>query len=261
MFRQCKAVLFDAVGTLIYPQPSVAQAYYQAGRQFGSNLTIDVVKDRFRKAFSKQDQADKPKSAEKASRNSESIVNGTRSGPATKENVTGLERHPTSNVREQDRWRNIIREVFDDVQQAEDGLFSHLWGHFGDSRNWSLYDDVQATWQQLTASNMRLGIASNFDNRLLTICQKLRPLDQTREVFCSSEVGFSKPSPRFFQEVASQMQLQPSELLLVGDDRENDLAGALAAGWQGLHLNRTAIASDAHTITSLKGLLVLLAPH
>ena len=56
------------------------------------------------------------------------------------------------------------------------------------------------------------------------------------------------------------MNLHPSEILLVGDDLENDLTGALAAGWQGLHLNRTATGSEPHTITSLKRLLALLAP-
>ncbi|MEE3368290.1 MAG: HAD-IA family hydrolase [Planctomycetota bacterium] len=261
MFRQCKAVLFDAVGTLIYPQPPVAQAYYQAGRQFGSKLTIESIEDRFRKAFFKQDQADQLKYEGTVSRQSESMANQKRPDPATKEHTISVERHPTSHVREQDRWRNIIREIFDDVQQPEGDLFSCLWSHFGDSRNWSLYDDVKATWQHLAASEIRLGIASNFDNRLLKICRDLRPLDQAQEVFCSSEVGFPKPSPRFFQEVASRMQLHPSEILMVGDDRENDLTGPLAAGWQGLHLNRAAMGTDANTITSLEDLLVLLAPN
>ena len=260
MFRQCKAVLFDAVGTLIYPQPSVAQAYFLAGRQFGSKLTVDSIEDRFRNALCKQDQADQLKYEGTGSRKSELAVDQTLPDPVTKEHTIRLERHPTSQVREQDRWRTIIREVFDDVQQPEGDLFSYLWTHFGDSRNWSLYDDVQVTWQHLAASELRLGIASNFDNRLLTICQNLTPLDQTRDVFCSSEVGFPKPSPHFFQEVAARMQLHPSEILMVGDDRENDLTGALTAGGQGLHLKRDTIGTETNTITSLEDLLVLLAP-
>ena len=260
MYPACKAVLFDAIGTLIYPQPSVAEAYHQAGCQFGSHLTVNVIADRFRKALCKQEQADKLRYDKQANRDSESMVNEQRSIPATKKYATNLERRPTSDVREQDRWRNIICEVFSDVEHPEDGLFTHLWNYFGDSHNWSLYDDVPATWQHLTASKIRLGIASNFDTRLLNICQELQPLDQTREVFCSSEVGFPKPSPRFFQEITSQMNLHPSEILLVGDDLENDLTGALAAGWQGLHLNRTATGSEPHTITSLSRLLALLAP-
>ena len=260
MFRKCKAVLFDAVGTLIYPHPTVAQAYYQAGRQFGSHLTIDVIDNRFRQAFLKQEQADRLEYEQKPIRNSENEEYAERTSPTIKENPISLERHETSEVRERNRWRNIIIDVFDDVQQPEDRLFTHLWDHFGDSRNWSLYDDVQTTWPHLVVSGRRLGIASNFDARLLKICQTLPPLDVAQEVFCSSDIGFPKPSPRFFHEVESRLQLHPSEILLVGDDRENDLFGALTAGWQGLHLNRNGMASGHHTITCLEDLLVLLAP-
>ncbi|MAV35602.1 MAG: hypothetical protein CMJ59_09095 [Planctomycetaceae bacterium] len=260
MLRECKAVLFDAVGTLIYPDPEVAAAYHQAGREHGSRMSLDRIVDRFRDAFSRQEDIDRNCEEVDASAAPGSRTEPTRStGPVRYIHSMSLERQPTSEPRERDRWRRIIQDVFEDVPQADQSLFDQLWAHFGQSQNWSLFRDVELTWSRLIVSDRLVGIASNFDARLSAICQKLPPLEQANAVFCSSEIGFPKPSPRFFREVESRLQMRPDEILLVGNDRENDLCGALAAGWHGLHLNRAAVYSDQSTITSLEELLVLLA--
>jgi len=49
---------FDAVGTLIAPQPSVAEAYWSIGRQFGSQLALEEVGRRFSKVFRETEQND-----------------------------------------------------------------------------------------------------------------------------------------------------------------------------------------------------------
>jgi putative hydrolase of the HAD superfamily len=57
-------------------------------------------------------------------------------------------------------------------------------------------------------------------------------------IFCSSQVGFAKPSPEFFQRVQHRLGWAPAEMLLVGDDPLRDCAAARQAGWQALHLAR-----------------------
>ena len=42
-----RGVLFDAVGTLIYPDPPVAEAYRSIGRRFGSRLSVEQIAARF----------------------------------------------------------------------------------------------------------------------------------------------------------------------------------------------------------------------
>ena len=49
-----KAVFFDAVGTLIHPEPSAATVYHSVGMRHGSRLDHATVKARFRAAFRRQ---------------------------------------------------------------------------------------------------------------------------------------------------------------------------------------------------------------
>jgi len=217
-------VLFDAVGTLIFPQPSVAEVYAAHGQCFGSRLTAPEIQTRFRTAF-----------------------------------VRTTKHEPISEAGERERWRQIVREIFDDVAAVEDGLFGSLWQHFAEGQHWALFDDVPAAWQSLTQSGFKLGIASNFDARLHDVCRHLPPLDACTLRFVSSEVGFAKPDPRFFTAVAERLAASPQELLLVGDDPRCDYEPALAAGWQALQIDRQAMCPTAEVISDLRDLLPLLA--
>jgi len=46
-----KWVVFDAVGTLMYPCPGVPLAYHEIGRRYGSRLSEKVVRERLSVAF------------------------------------------------------------------------------------------------------------------------------------------------------------------------------------------------------------------
>ncbi len=82
-----------------------------------------------------------------------------------------------------------------------------------------------------------LGIASNFDSRLESVCSGLAPLAGC-PLFISSRLGHRKPAPAFFRAVEARLRLKPDELLLVGDDPANDYQGALAAGWRAILVDR-----------------------
>ena len=55
MISPIRAVLFDAVGTVLYPKPSAATAYYEAGRQFRSRLAAPEVARRYYAAFARHE--------------------------------------------------------------------------------------------------------------------------------------------------------------------------------------------------------------
>jgi putative hydrolase of the HAD superfamily len=222
-----RAVLFDAVGTLLTPQPSVAEAYLAAGRRFGSRLEIGEVRARFREAFRRQERLDAADS------------NGA-----------------TSQDRERRRWQAIVAEVFDDVEQPEQ-LFEALWRHFARAEHWRLFDDVPRACQRLEEAGLLVGIASNFDARLESIVADMPRLTPCRErVFVSSRLGCRKPCVEFFRAIERSMGLRAEQLLLVGDDLDNDYCGARAADWQAVLLVRdgAAPAEIEHWITSLEEL-------
>lgn len=198
-----RAILFDAVGTLIYPNPPPAEVYHREGQKIGSSYSVDEVASRFRAAIQRHHQ-----------------------GGATSEEL------------ERERWRKIVYDVIDDVKDPYGSLINTLWDHFGSPPSWHLFDDVAPAWQELTSRGYLIGIASNFDGRLRSICRSHPPLDECRHIFASSEVGFPKPEPAFYRAVEEQLALRPEQILLIGDDQEADVIGPTAAGWQARWLRR-----------------------
>lgn len=58
-------------------------------------------------------------------------------------------------------------------------------------------------------------------------------------VVVSGDVGAGKPDPRPFEACAARLGLPPEAILMIGDNLERDIAGARAAGWQALWIDRT----------------------
>lgn len=228
MLKPVRAVLFDAVGTLIRPDPPVTEIYTETGRRFGSTLSAEQVKLRFRAAFERQEQEDRRQ------------VDGR-----------------TDESREHRRWESIVGEVFDDIDDGG-GLFESLWNHFARAESWRLYDDAGEILRMLTARDLVVGVASNFDRRLQKIARGHESLARCQYVFVSSELGYRKPSDRFFAAIQHALHCSASELLLVGDSLVNDYQGARAAGWQALLLDRRRVSSAKDRVTSLSELATLL---
>jgi putative hydrolase of the HAD superfamily len=224
-FPSVRAVLLDAAGTVIYPDPPVAEAYYLLGRQHGSRLTARQIAQRFPAAFARSQAGQLP---------------GARSAAADRsgKDADPYQRPPTDHDAQRQQWKRIVADVFHDVPHADGPLFAALWDHFDCSRHWRLFADVPRVWAALEARGLVVGLASNFDDRLASICRGHAPLDRCRRLFWSARIGHSKPSPQFFEEVKRRLQLEPSEILLVGDDLVNDYQGARAAGWYALLLRR-----------------------
>lgn len=217
-------VLFDAVGTLIYPDPPVSVVYTQAAQALGLMLDKSTVKSRFAEAFSKHH------------------------APPDDGGIA------TSEDDERNRWRAIVAAVFPELSNTNE-LFLQLWSHFSQPASWRVFEDVSHCWERLTRQGRLLGIASNFDERLFTLARGLPPLDRNEHVFVSSRVGFRKPATQFFRAIEQQLSLGPQELLLVGDDWDSDYQGATSAGWHAVHLNRGQRDSDTSSIRSLAELV------
>ncbi|MEE8583220.1 MAG: HAD family hydrolase [Acidobacteriota bacterium] len=90
-------------------------------------------------------------------------------------------------------------------------------------------------------------LASNFDHaptarRALESFGLDRHLDS---VFISDEVGWIKPSPRFFEAILQQTGFNAADCLYVGDDPRADCEGAGRAGFQVIWLNSTSTCQPA----------------
>lgn len=228
MLSPVEVVLFDAVGTLIEPDPPVAEAYRAAGRRYGSTLSPEVILRRFRAAFAKQERLDETEFFDR-----------------------------TDEPRERRRWQAIVGEVFDDVADSA-GLFDDLWRHFSMSNHWRLCAGAADCWRELSERGLKLGIASNFDARLETVCRGLKPLDECRQFFISSQLGVRKPNRAFFAAIAEQLKTPPERILLAGDDLGNDYYAAHAAGWKSVLVDPSGRHAVEHRIATLAELPALL---
>jgi putative hydrolase of the HAD superfamily len=211
-----QAVVLDAVGTLIHPDPPAPIVYARVGQQFGSRLPPAEIRERLMRAFGKQEELDR---------------------------LTGWR---TSEDREIRRWRSIVGEVLNDANQREQ-CFQILFEHFSKPSAWRLEPDASITLRALKEGGLKLGLASNYDRRLRQVVAGLPALDVMNHVFISSEITWRKPAREFFSSILHAMSLPPESVLFVGDDPVNDYRGAIAAGMHSLLLNRAGTAPDGVT--------------
>lgn len=206
----CRIVLFDAVGTLIWPDPPVFQVYADAAAKIGCEIDASEVSVRIRQVWE-----------------------------AESSHYPSLSREPTSEEYERSRWYRIVRRVFPDINSRFEEMFESLWRHFAQPRNWRLFDDVIPALEICRAHGIPFGIASNFDGRFLEIYRGIDPLSICQQVFVSSIVGYSKPDPQFFAAVEKALNIDRTQIMLVGDDLLNDIAGGRSAGWRVTHIDRS----------------------
>jgi len=62
-------------------------------------------------------------------------------------------------------------------------------------------------------------------------------------ILISSEVGYKKPAPEFFDQLFRTFGLKPEECLMIGNDEYSDIEGAIRAGMDSLYIH-TAISPE-----------------
>lgn len=223
MFRW---IAFDAVGTLIYPEPEVAAAYAMIAGKHGSQLTPDEIRPKFRTLFA------------------ESITDCL---PSEDGQIL------TNELLETERWRWIVERALPDVADPA-ACFAELYDHFARPESWRLFADVAETLRQLRDRGLRIAIASNFDQRLHAVCRGLPELQGIERIVVSTEVGTCKPSPRFFTALLNACGCRADELLMVGDEIEADIAGPQQVGIPAILIDRAETTKSLGTIHSLSEL-------
>jgi putative hydrolase of the HAD superfamily len=221
-------IAFDAVGTLIHPEPSVAAVYHRVAVRHGSRLALEEVTQRFERAFA---QAEAPSAL--------SCGCDQAAQP-----------WHTCEAREVLRWRTIVKHVISDVDSLE-SCFQELFAHFGQPASWRCFPEVGKTVARLHEAGLRLAVCSNFDRRLHAVMDGLPALAPVELRIVSSEIGHRKPSAAFFDALLAATGCPPSQVLFVGDDPTNDLQAARAAGLPALQIDRKGTLQENRPLRSL----------
>ncbi len=208
--QRFRCIALDAVGTLIFAEPSVSIAYTEIGQRHGSRQTVEQVKSRFAEAIHRADD-----------------LSVARFGEPGR----------TDEDYERAFWQQVVCDVLPDLREPE-ACFAELFDYFARPESWRCFDDVTRTVLTLERRGYRVLIASNFDARLHRVCDGLPGLRDVRCRVISSLVGFRKTHPGFYAAVAQAAECDPSDVLMVGDDFVNDVESARAAGIAAVHLRR-----------------------
>lgn len=156
-------------------------------------------------------------------------------------------------------WRKIVDQTFEGLAETplNKALFADLYSRFALPEAWRIFDDVIATLELADSRGLKLGIISNWDNRLRPLLRRLKLNIYFDATVVSCDAGACKPSIAIFEQAAAALDLPPNSILHIGDSPTMDVSGASAAGLQSLLLSRGKPAKTGQ-IRSLLGLKPIL---
>ncbi|UCE86250.1 MAG: HAD-IA family hydrolase [Deltaproteobacteria bacterium] len=195
-----EAVLFDAAGTLIEPREPVGEIYARLARSHGVALPPERLQDAFARVL-------------------RSTAPSVEADPA----------------REREWWRGIVRATF----RAADGrarfrdfdaYFDALFERFAAPDAWRVRPGGRPALAALRARGLRLAVLSNFDQRLPGLLAGLGLAAEFEAVVIPAVAGAAKPDPRIFAFALRQLGVSAERAVYVGDDAEQDVRAARAAG-------------------------------
>jgi putative hydrolase of the HAD superfamily len=215
-----RAVLFDAVGTLIELTRSVGEIYADAARRHGVDLPAWRIDDAFTRILAQATPMVFPSLA-----------------PAD------------AAAQERAWWRQVVRATFRATDQevrfqAFDACFEELWRRFAGPEVWRERPRASQTLHSLKAAGLATGIVSNFDQRLPDLLESLGLLRDLDTLVLPAHVGAAKPDRRIFEHALSALGIPAAQAAYVGDDARRDLAGARAAGLAAIDVTSLATLAE-----------------
>ena len=101
-----------------------------------------------------------------------------------------------------------------------------------------LYPGVLDALADLRAAGHRLWLLSNAQRVFTAFELRALGLEGVFDgAYLSSDYGCRKPDGRFFRALLEEQRLDPARCLMIGNDRDTDIAGAKAAGMATLYLH------------------------
>lgn len=230
-----RAVLFDALGTLVALEPPAPRLRSELARRFG--LTVSLA------------QAERAIGAE--------IIYYRAHLQHGRDEASLAElRARCADVLSQELERMLDRRVPVGPDMV-DALLASL--HF------SAFADAQPALRELHGLGLRLVVVSNWDVSLGDVLRRLGLTEWLDGVVTSAVVGVGKPDPAIFERALAAAGADAGEAVHVGDSPREDVAGARAAGIEPVLVSRDEGGAgdqwpETRTVRTLLELLPLVDP-
>lgn len=121
---------------------------------------------------------------------------------------------------------SIGRRIAETHPQVDVDACSTMWL----ATEWRVDEEVVGIARALQAAGQRIAVFSNASSRLEQDMSSMGVADLFHHVANSFHLGLAKPDAAAFERVADDLGTAPERLLFV-DDREENVSGAVDAGW------------------------------
>jgi putative hydrolase of the HAD superfamily len=196
-----KAILLDAVGTLIHPREPVGETYARIARSYGINREATALDQQFAAVF-----------------------------PALPKVVYSAHEPAQWEFAEKEWWCALVRAVLNEEFADFDLFFEEVWQYYDTAQAWRLYPEVSEILGQWKKQEVQLAVVSNFDKRLIHVLEGLNLDHFFSAIIHSSLAGAAKPEAKIFTLCLDLLGVKSYEVLHVGDSWQDDVVGALGAG-------------------------------
>ncbi|QJA05772.1 HAD-IA family hydrolase [Thermosulfurimonas marina] len=199
MSTPLRAVLFDAEGTLLHIHPSVGEVYARVLSREGLFLPGEELDRRIRALWP--------------------VFRRAFFGKFSPEGCRQL-------------WKEIFSQALAPWLDGHpvERLFQAVYEAFSRPESFRLASGTREALEGLKRQGLKVAILSNWDERLPRLLKALGLKDHFEAVFLACELGVGKPAPEAFHLACEALGVAPPEVLMIGNDPEDDYQGALSAG-------------------------------
>ena len=170
----------------------------------------------------------------------------------------------TSGISSMVWWIKLVKGTFEDVlvEQYDDKITSkiasELFSYYHSPKPYMVLDDGLESLERMKEMKLKIGVISNFDNRLHDIIHSVGLSKFVDFVVTAEDAKSSKPEPTIFDFAAQRSKvlgMKPHEVLHIGDDLDKDYLGARNVGWNSVLVDRWGggytIVEEEHVVENI----------
>jgi len=198
------AVSFDAVGTFLHFAEPAPVTYTRFAQKYGLEASELTMRRRLELAF--------------------------QAAPS----MVSFDAETRSEF-ERQWWMNLAARVYGCALDDNDfvACFDALFAYYASIEAWRVHESFGPMLLQLREMDVRLAVISNFDGRLDGLLDAMLP-GIFDVVVLPGNSGFQKPQTGIFTYTAGLLDVSPERMMHLGEDDEEDVAAAQAAGMRAL---------------------------
>jgi len=214
--KSISTVFFDAGHTFLSPRESVGEIYSRLGKEIGYVFLPEILNARISAAWGKYLR-----------------MKSLRNFQCTNDLL----------IRD---WRQFVYDVLSPKIQADDfeKIFRHIYRRLGDPEFYMLAGGFTDAITILKKMNIRVGLVSNWDNRLPKLLKAFNLYSLFDTLTISFEAGFEKPSTKIFSIACERTNVLPGNALMIGDSVNGDIEAPASMGMAGILYDPKKLKTD-----------------